>query len=922
MVRSMAFVLMILAFALVWTACGKDPELDVSQPPALVDSSGAMTLEIVIPAQAILGLEAAADDLAVAIKEITGAAQSPAIRRGDLKESTKQTVVLVEVSQDFDAELGDQGYTLFSGKLSDSRLGIRIKARTDVAAMYGVYHVVGDLGVRYHHPEETFFPARPDATLPWTYDKVREVPHFKYRGFHEHTQHPIEMSDYYLRPSQAHRPYVSNYIKWFARNRQNSMSWHMLKTVDLDAWLPYVKDIIDEAHQYGMYVGMVLSFVDQQQNNFKIIDEDRLDPQTGAMIDPLEQIDTVLHTLADQGFDFFSLQIGSSEFTKPNEEEMVDWLNRATRLLKEREKPVLSYAWIHTTCSLKADDGSYFFHLPSRATEDLGAWLHTTMFYTLDLPAPVYDCEDFTHNLEFMRREHEKREHIFFPETAWWLGFDNNMPLTLPVTGWSREHDIRNVLAPYNVNGHITFTTGREWLYWQYDHFLMGSTWDKDFTWEKYLDWISPMYGEHGENLVAVIKDWTELQVQHFYYDNPLIFFYVAGELRQDEIGEQAGIAARRPKVAYNHVVEMNEADFAAWKQNDYEMLERMREEYGALFERLTPSTGRGETLEQNLYHEAYVTHDIYVRRLDHALALYAGVQKVREYNRLRRAALASEEEVDAGERERLLTEALGYLGQAEAISEAVIALVADVEHLYRYPVDILARLKPETLTGYPFGYLYETHTGHFWTRRDEQLARLIAVYFETIPETWEREPSMLFVSGKTAMRVTKPQNALVQSVLASFVPQMLFGLSDLEDEVPDTLTIAQDYNENMLPDLDTESTIGVTRDGQTFTGTLVAYDLVVHDATGFSIGTLTLLDTAVTLALDPESGDGFHQGKVSFDGQISGNALVQMVVDVGGIDFDGAAILVKQTFGIPRDQPLPSRLDVGFEFTVERAEP
>src|SRR5690606_7265594 len=120
------------------------------------------------------------------------------------------------------------------------------------------------------------------------------------RGFHEHTQHPTVMSDYYLRPSAEHRAYVSNYIRWFARNRQNAMSWHMLKTVELEGWLPYIEEIIEEAHAYGIDVGMVLSFVDEQQNNFKIVDMERYDGD-GKVIEPLKQIEMVLTEFSERG---------------------------------------------------------------------------------------------------------------------------------------------------------------------------------------------------------------------------------------------------------------------------------------------------------------------------------------------------------------------------------------------------------------------------------------------------------------------------------------------------------------------------------------------------------------------------------------------------------------------------------------------
>ena len=213
----------------------------------------------------------------------------------------------------------------------------------------------------------------------------------------------------------------------------------------------------------------------------------------------------------------------------------------------------IPYAWIHITCGLEQEDGTPFYHLPLQADLDLGAFVHTTMFYTLDHPAPVYECEDFTHQKDFFEQANGQRRLVFFPETAWWLGFDNNIPLVNPITGKSREHDIHRVLPKWQVQGHATFTTGREWTYWQYDHYLTQTTW-KLMTWHDYLQWLAPIYGEYGQQIADLLNQWTEHQWQDLYEDNPEIYFYIAGELPQDELGQQAGIIARRPKRAYQEL--------------------------------------------------------------------------------------------------------------------------------------------------------------------------------------------------------------------------------------------------------------------------------------------------------------------------------------------------------------------------------
>ena len=172
------------------------------------------------------------------------------------------------------------------------------------------------------------------------------------------------------------------------------------------------------------------------------------------------------------------------------------------------------------------------------------------MFYDLTHPAPVYECENFNHQRDFISRaDADERPLVYFPETAWWLGFDNNMPLVNPITGWSRAHDIKQGLSEYSVEGHITFTSGREWSYWHYDHHLTKLTWDGSMSWGEYVAWIAPLYGtEYADEISRILKAWADLQVQHFYEEDPMRYFYLAGELRQDELGEEAGIVARPPK--------------------------------------------------------------------------------------------------------------------------------------------------------------------------------------------------------------------------------------------------------------------------------------------------------------------------------------------------------------------------------------
>ena len=48
-----------------------------------------------------------------------------------------------------------------------------------------------------------------------------------------------------------------------------------------------------------------------------------------------------------------------------------------------------------------------------------------------------------------------------------------------------------------------------------------------------------------------------------FYETHPDIYFYLAGELPKDELGESAGIIARPPKRSFKAIRDLDDASFA-----------------------------------------------------------------------------------------------------------------------------------------------------------------------------------------------------------------------------------------------------------------------------------------------------------------------------------------------------------------------
>jgi hypothetical protein len=61
------------------------------------------------------------------------------------------------------------------------------------------------------------------------------------------------------------------------------------------------------------------------------------------------------------------------------------------------------------------------------------------------------------------------------------------------------------------------------------------------------------------------------------------------------------------------------------------------------------------------------------------------------------------------------------YLAQAVAVRQQALLLVRQQESRYRYPVGLLAARR-NSLTAYPFGYLYPTASLFFWEREEAQV--------------------------------------------------------------------------------------------------------------------------------------------------------------------------------------------------------
>jgi hypothetical protein len=870
------------------------------------------------------GVKAAATETVRSLRDITGKsfADPKALAAGSSTTDIKEGVILLigrgvlqeePLTDDDLQDLGNEGYAM-KGKQIAGKSVYQIAGQSETAHQYGTYALLRSWGVRYFHPSETYTPKADNLTIDFA-NAQSDKPKMALRGFHHHTQHPIPMSVYMLEPDDKHIARVKEYIVWLTRNRQNLFQCHFLKTIDMTKWIPYAKQIKAIASAYGVKLGMTLSFADQQQNNYRLVDSLSMekDAQTKAIQDRLD-------AFIEAGIEVFVFQFGTSEFTKVKDQVALDWLNTAAAHLKAKKLP--AFAWIHTAGEVKADDGkSYFYHLPEKADAAMGTYVHTTMFYDMKHPAPVYSNENFNHQADFLNRVLGKRQVVYFPETAWWLGFDNNLPLALPITGHSRAVDILDVLKGKDIHGHVTFTSGMEWGYWKYDHFLTRITWDRSTTWEAYIKDFTKIFGGDATSIQDVMTQWTNYQVRDFYTDNPLHFFYIAGELPQDELGQQVGVLARRPKRSFIEIFNLKEADYDKWQKEDFAKLTKMKSDYEALFAKL-PKTLKDDSnaVASKLYDELRTTLQIYVWRVQHTVLLYDAVQKIREGRQDGGPGGKSDETA----RENARKAADDLITKAEAITQNVLKEIKRFENeMYRYPNELLST-KRDSLTSYKFGYLWETSTAFFWTRRDAQARSLAKRAAGQLKEEWPKPaPPAIYLAAADQIEIVEPDSPLIKQVLVSFIPGIFAapGRTEIPDgKVSAAWKIALDGNKNKQPDNDSigtidNGTIKTDNGALVFTGEIKLYPLPVIDKAGNDLGVLGLNDVEIRYEIERDGTTLKNIKKGTLKARVVLDNLINVATQVDGIDREGLLQILGSILKFdPKNPPPNFSITIGFK--------
>lgn len=584
-------------------------------------------------------------------------------------------------------------------KSNDSTYYLHLMATTHQGVSFGLYGLLQEkLGFQFYHPRNTIIPDIKSWPLKNEF-QFTAYSLFDKKGFHLHTQHPIELTEYLLDPTIPEGfDAVKEYIDWLVRNGQNYFEFCLLNSIDKKRWIEHAKKITDYCHQRGILASVDVSLHMIQQKNFQLYT---------SSIGKKKQIRKNLAWLSQANWDFMHMEFTTAEFFGGNRRKreklrffILDWLNKhtSTKLMGRQHivKPEKEY---------KRKKQYAYDSLEIQLDKHRGVMAHTVMFYDMTEPhAPVYENENQRHMFEFMLKQHQQHETWYYPESAYWVTFDNSIPMTLLPYLTARLTDIDTCVA-YHIPGHITFSSGWEWGYWLFDWSIARWSWQYTHNQETEKR-TADMYVKALLNDSMQFFFQQALQTQQEFLKNQNLIQWLTAMTVIDEIPfKKFSLQFQpRPALSYKYIrrcASLNEINQI--QSADLPRLKAFADTTRYLITRyanqLNYKDQHWETA-QELYDGIYITG---LRSL-HRYFVLKYLTDYRKNNLLK-------------QQEKTLHT---LLEQAKQVRLQALQLVKNREANYRYPYKLLAtRFKDHT--AYRFGYLYTVNNLHFWNREEQQ---------------------------------------------------------------------------------------------------------------------------------------------------------------------------------------------------------
>lgn len=380
-----------------------------------------------------------------------------------------------------------------------------------LGAQYGAAAALEDLGFRFRHPFDTYVPAEPVAHGARLEGTVHQ-PQIRVRGLQLHTLHPIEGYYAFWEPSPGSTDDAHRIIDWVVKNRGNYLQWVALDDI-MDptrhmAWQAFTRELIDYAHSRGVKVGLNIQLFGRSnlQNAFDLSDSDTI-PLSQSLGERLPLITNELP------FDVYDLSFG--EFFNAEPQKFIDSTNQVAASLRTFAPAGEMHAVVHVGATQRVQydnrDLLYYF-LVQYVDPAIVPDIHTVMFYNLvDDAGGAYQHDSFDEHRDYIvDRMCAGQRVAYFPETAYWVAFDNSVPMYLPVYVYSRWKDLDFLAQQAALPGcspldeHLLFSTGWEWGYWLNDVTALRASYELTSSPDELIvDAYAPDLGEAAGRIVA-----------------------------------------------------------------------------------------------------------------------------------------------------------------------------------------------------------------------------------------------------------------------------------------------------------------------------------------------------------------------------------------------------------------------------------
>ena len=464
---------------------------------------------------------------------------------GDFIAFTEYRGIALGTGGDFHIELVEdpaipaEGYRIdrVTGGGDDALAAFTVSASDILGAQYGVAAALENLGFRFRHPAATYTPGQPadrDEGLG-----VVHQPQIRVRGMQLHTLHPIEGYFAFWEPSPGNTHDAHRIIDWLIKNRGNYLQWVALDDImdpaEHEKWNPFTAELIEYAHARGVKVGVNIQLFGKSnlQNAFDLHDDDAV-PLADSIAQRLPLI------TQDLPFDVYDLSFG--EFFNSEPQQFIDSTNEVARQLRAVAPASEMHAVVHVGATQRVQydnrDLLYYF-LVQYVDPAIIPDIHTVMFYNLvDDAGGAYQHDDFFEHRDYIVDRMCAGQRVgYFPETAYWVAFDNSVPMYLPLYVYSRWRDVQYLSEVAQMPGcspldsHLLFSTGWEWGYWLNDVTALRTSYELAASPAELIEHAyAPDLGSAGAQVIEKLVT----EQKHALMDQRLIGYLVGRDVAID----------------------------------------------------------------------------------------------------------------------------------------------------------------------------------------------------------------------------------------------------------------------------------------------------------------------------------------------------------------------------------------------------